>query len=214
MQDVKTGDVFASLRQFVRVRSKAETRCELCGAGIAPEHSHLLEANSRKVVCSCQPCAILFSSRAGANYYRIPSTTRFLADFNLQEAEWDALAIPINMAFFCLRNDAKVPVAYYPSPAGATESLLPMDSWRDIVDRNPVLHKLEPEVECLLINRVTKPHEYYVTPIDECYGLVGLIRSKWRGFSGGPEMWKAIGVFFTSLKARANGTESVPYVRA
>lgn len=214
MQDVKTGDVFASLRQFVRVRSNGETRCELCGAGIAPEHSHLLEAKSRKVMCSCRACAILFSSHAAANYYRIPSTTRFLADFNLEDAEWDSLAIPINMAFFCLHNDSNVPAAYYPSPAGATQSLLPMDAWTNIVDRNPVLHKLEPEVECLLINRVTKPHEYYVTPIDECYRVVGLIRSKWHGFSGGSEMWKAIGVFFTSLKARANGTGSVPDVRA
>lgn len=212
--NVKAGEVFASLKQFVRARPTADTRCELCGADIAPDHSHLLEAKSRKVVCSCQACAILFSSNAAANYYRIPSESRFLVDFNLTDTQWDALAIPIEMAFFCSRADSKVPAAYYPSPAGAIESLLPLGSWTGIVDQNPVLRRLEPEVECLLVNRVTKPHEYYLTPIDECYRLVGLIRSKWRGFSGGSEMWKAIGVFFATLRARAVETGRVPYVRA
>ena len=62
---------------------------------------------------------------------------------------------------------------------------------------------MEPDVEALLVNRVTKEHEYYLAPIDQCYKLVGLIRSKWRGFSGGTDVWRAIGEFFISLKARS-----------
>ena len=40
-------------------------------------------------------------------------------------------------------------------------------------------------------------------PIDECYKLVGLIRSNWRGLSGGTEVWQQIGGFFEGLKQRA-----------
>ena len=35
--------------------------------------------------------------------------------------------------------------------------------------------------------------EYYIVPIDECFKLVGLIRSRWQGLSGGTEVWREIG---------------------
>jgi hypothetical protein len=37
-------------------------------------------------------------------------------------------------------------------------------------------------------------------PIDECFRLVGLIRTHWRGLSGGTAVWAEIGRFFTALK--------------
>ena len=40
-------------------------------------------------------------------------------------------------------------------------------------------------------------------PIDECYALVGLIRTSWRGFTGGSEVWEQIGRFFEELDRRA-----------
>ena len=57
----------------------------------------------------------------------------------------------------------------------------------------------------LLVNRVghvrgAAPAEYYLVPIDECYKLVGLIRTHWRGLSGGTEVWREIGAFFAALK--------------
>lgn len=158
---------------------------------------------TRQVACSCDACAILFSNQGGANYKRVPRDIRLLKDFALSDAQWDALSIPISMAFFCSTATSARPVVYYPSPAGATESLLPMESWQDIVQQNPALLTMEADVECLLVNRITTPHEYYLSPIDECYKLVGIIRSRWRGFSGGAEVWKDIGGFFTSLKARS-----------
>jgi hypothetical protein len=94
-------------------------------------------------------------------------------------------------------------VALYPSPAGATESLLDLGAWADLVRDNPVLAELEPDVEALLVNRVSATHEYYRVPIDKCYELVGLIRTNWRGLSGGTEAWQAIGQFFAELKAQA-----------
>ena len=39
--------------------------------------------------------------------------------------------------------------------------------------------------------------------VDECYALVGLIRTRWRGFSGGREVWDDITRFFEELGSRA-----------
>ena len=96
----------------------------------------------------------------------------------------------------------------YPSPAGATESLLELESWNDIVGQNPALNQMEPDVEALLVNRLGYSRgysapEYYQLPIDECYKLVGLIRAHWSGLSGGSEVWQQIGEFFRSLQSRA-----------
>jgi hypothetical protein len=41
-------------------------------------------------------------------------------------------------------------------------------------------------------------------PIDECYKLVGLIRGRWRGLSGGSEVWREIAAFFAALKNKAD----------
>jgi hypothetical protein len=45
--------------------------------------------------------------------------------------------------------------------------------------------------------------EYYIAPIDECYKLVGLIRTNWRGLSGGTEVWIEIGRFFAELRSKS-----------
>jgi sorbitol-specific phosphotransferase system component IIC len=73
---------------------------------------------------------------------------------------------------------------------------------------NPILNKIGPDVEALLVNRVglargVSAAEYYIVPIDACYKLVGLIRIHWRGLSGGTEVWKEIADFFTQLRTRA-----------
>jgi len=151
---------------------------------------------------------MLFTGRETAKYRRIPRQIRRLVDFQLSDAEWDGLMIPINLAFF-FRNsrDSRV-TSFYPSPAGATESLLPLSAWNQIVEANPQLNSLEPDVEALLVNRVGQvrgdvPAEYYIVPIDACYRLVGIIRLHWKGFSGGTEVWQEIGAFFAKLRAQA-----------
>ena len=44
-------------------------------------------------------------------------------------------------------------------------------------------------------------------PIDECYKLVGLIRTHWRGLSGGDEVWDEIARFFDRLARAVQPTE-------
>lgn len=193
----------ARLREFTREKPVIE-RCELCSAALNREHSHLVEPANRRLLCACDPCAILFSARGlNAKYARVPRRGRRLDDFQLSDAEWDALMIPINMAFFFHSTPAGRVVAIYPSPAGATESLLTLEAWERIAERNPRLNEMEPDVEALLVNRVSPIREYYVAPMDRCYKLVGLIRRHWRGFSGGSEVWEDINGFFAELKEQA-----------
>jgi hypothetical protein len=194
---------FSVLRRFVRPRAVVE-RCELCSAELPPAHEHLVEPQTRQMTCACQACAILFSGQSETlKYRRVPRRTRVLSDFQLTDAQWDSLMIPIGMAFFFHSTHAGKVVALYPSPAGATESLLDLEAWDEIVQANPVLKEMEKDTEALLVNRVRGASEYYVVPIDECYKLVGLIRSYWHGLSGGQEVWAEIGKFFTELSDKA-----------
>jgi hypothetical protein len=199
---------FDFLRQFARRRQPIE-RCELCSLALAPEHQHLLDPAQRRIVCACEACAILFNAQGDTKYKRVPRRIRFLPDFQLTEAQWSGLMMPINMAFFfkSSSNAGRV-IAMYPSPAGATESLLTLDTWDEIAANNSVLENMEADVEALLVNRIghsrgfTEP-EHYIVPIDECYKLVGLIRSHWSGLAGGTEVWRQIAEFFARLKSQS-----------
>jgi Family of unknown function (DUF5947) len=199
-------NAFGALRQFIR-RKKEGVRCELCSAEVAADHPHLIETGSRKLLCTCKACAILFSGMA-TKYKRVPRRVLLLSDFHLSDGQWESLMVPINMAFFFRSTPDSRVVAFYPSPAGAMESLLPLETWNDVEDANAVLKEMDPDVEALLVNRIgptrgfTAP-EYYILPIDECYKLVGLIRARWHGLSGGAEVWQEIGRFFDELKGRA-----------
>jgi hypothetical protein len=198
---------FATLRQFARKRAPVE-RCEMCSRELAPEHQHLVEPTTRKIICACEACAILFDGKSGTKYKRVPRRVQFLADFQLSDAQWDGLTIPIDMAFFFKSTPHGKVIALYPSPAGPTESLLSLETWDEVELANPILKTMEADVTALLVNRVghnrgSAAAEYYLVPIDECYKLVGLIRSYWRGLSGGTEVWREIGAFFTALKRRA-----------
>jgi hypothetical protein len=198
---------FATLRQFARKRKPAE-RCELCSLELGREHPHLIELAARKLVCACDACALLFDGREDARYKRVSRRVQELNNCHLSDAQWDSLMIPINMAFFFNSSMEKRVIVLYPSPAGAVESLLSLEAWEEIVRENPALSSMENDVEALLVNRVGKSRtnvsaEYYIVPIDECYKLVGLIRTHWRGLSGGSEVWQEIGRFFTELKGRA-----------
>lgn len=192
------------LRDFIRERAPAE-RCELCSAELSPHphHEHLFEPSSRQFHCSCTPCAMLFPADADKRYRKVPRRLWYLEGFAMTDMQWESLAIPVNMAFLHTTSPDGAVRAYYPSPAGATELMLTLKGWEELVAVNPVLGKMVPDVEALLVNRVSGARDAYLAPIDKCYELVGLIRISWRGLSGGQEVWDRITTFFTDLRAAA-----------
>lgn len=196
---------FTSLQNLVRQRDARE-RCDLCGTAVSSAHQHLIEPVARKLVCACDACALLFHSPTQTKYKRVPRRVRLLSEFQMSDSEWESLLIPIGVAFFFASSVQHSTLAIYPSPAGATESLLSLEAWREIVVNNPVLAGMEPDVEALLVNRLyapSQPAEYYLVPIDKCYELVGLLRTHWHGLSGGSEVWTRIRRFFDELKMQA-----------
>jgi Family of unknown function (DUF5947) len=200
------------LRQFARRRSSPAEHCELCSAELAPLHSHLLEPAKRQILCACEACALLFCGRSNAHYLRIPRRIQLLSDFQMTGMQWEALMIPINLAFFCRDGASGKMIAMYPSPAGATESLLTLEAWEEIGAQNPALQSMEPNVEAFLVNRVSPVPEYFIVPIDECFRLVGIIRMHWKGLSGGTDVWRHIQQFFTGLQSRCVHAENRPEV--
>src|SRR5579872_3961099 len=107
----------ATLRRFARQRRSVE-QCEFCALPLGPEHRHLLEVAARKIVCACDPCALRFENVIG-RWKLIPRNIRLLTEFQMTDAQWDALALPINLVYFFLSTPDGKPVAMYPSPAGA-----------------------------------------------------------------------------------------------
>jgi hypothetical protein len=190
-------------------------RCALCGGGIPTAHPHLLDLGERRLLCACPDCAGAAAKRGDGAYRLVRQRIEVLDDFRLAEADWNAFRIPIDMAFLLYSTLEKRPVAFYPGPAGATESLLSLDSWSRLVAENPVLASLEPDTEALLVNRTRGKREHYLVSIDHCYRLSGVIRTGWRGFSGGSEVWKAIDSYFAQLREMAcrdagRGSEDSP----
>jgi hypothetical protein len=196
---------FAALRRFARPAPRLE-RCDLCGAGLAAEHPHLVEprgtgeAGRRRLHCCCDACALLFGSQQGGRYRRVRTRLERLPDFRMTAGRWESLLVPVNLAFFYASTHAGGVVAVYPSPAGALEAAVPPESWEGLVTENPPLRDLEPDLEALLVNRVGGAGAYYRASLDRCYELVGLVRKHWRGLSGGSELWDEVERFFTSLE--------------
>jgi uncharacterized protein DUF5947 len=199
---------FAALRRFARVRTAAE-RCDFCSSELGEVHQHLIEPEQRRLVCVCDACAILFGNQGETVFRRAPRRVLYLRDFRLTDAQWEGLLIPIRLAFFFHNSSTGRVVALYPSPAGPAESPLDQAAWDEIARDNPALNRMSPDVEGLLANRTAQigraggADEYFIAPIDECFRLAGLIRVKWRGLSGGEDVWKEIGRFFADLKTRS-----------
>jgi hypothetical protein len=191
------------LQELARPRARpreapADEQCDLCAEPIPPQHRHLLDLESRRLLCACRACSILFDrSGAGGGHYRlIPDRVVALEDVGLDDQTWQSFGIPVEMAFFFHSSAAGRVVAFYPSPLGATESLLDLDDDRVLTD-------LEPDVEALLVNRTRGRREHWIVPVDRCYELVGLVRTHWKGFGGGAEVWDALDGFFDKLRKEA-----------
>jgi Family of unknown function (DUF5947) len=176
-------------------------RCELCGEPLPSAHRHMLDLESRQLLCACRACTVLFDRReAGGSHFRlVPDRRLLLEDFALDDVTWARLRIPVDVAFFLYHGGMDRMMAFYPSPMGPTESQLELTAWDELLTANPVLVTLEPDVEAVLVNRVRGSRQHFLVPIEDAYRLVGLIRSRWRGLSGGAEVWREIEGFFTDL---------------
>ena len=190
---------------FHGVTAQALAVCDLCSERLASRHAHLVDLREQALRCVCRACAILFGREAaGGSHYRIvPERVRLLEGFRLGELDWIALRIPVELAFFFHSSAAARVVALYPGPMGATESLPGLEHWQRLVADNPALASMEPDVEALLVDRTRGKRDGWLVPIDTCYELVAVFRTRWKGLSGGSEVWDAIEGFFTDLRRRA-----------
>jgi hypothetical protein len=175
--------------------------CDLCGADVPSAHRHLLQLEDRQILCSCETCFALRSGEAGF----LPTGSRvvWLDDFTVPDEIWSSFRIPIGLAFFFDSSAAGAMSAFYPSPAGATESELELGSWSELVEANPILGTLATDVEALVVNRLADPPQFAIAPIDRCYALVGLVKLQWEGISGGTELARAIEGYFDELRRDA-----------
>jgi hypothetical protein len=205
-------DPLAVLQELREARPResvrAGERCELCTEPIADEHGHLVDVEARRLLCACRGCYLLFTPEGagGGRYLAVPDRYLAFTDVRLSPDQWDALQIPVSVAFFFVNSTLARVAAFYPSPAGATESLLPLDTWAELVGAHPALSTLQPDVEALLVRADpdgAASAECYLVPIDACYELVGQLRRLWRGFDGGREAHDALDSFFDRVRTRA-----------
>jgi hypothetical protein len=205
----------AGLRRVVRARPepRAAERCDLCAEPLDGGHPHLVDVANRTMMCSCRPCYLLFTDeRADLRYRAVPERYLSFPDLTFDARAWDELQIPVGLAFLFRNGVQGRTVAFYPGPAGATESELPLDAWDRIVTGHPALATLRQDVEALLVRLATG--SCHLVPIDACYELVGRLRRLWRGFDGGTEAHAAMDAFFAIVDARSHPAPVVPAATA
>jgi hypothetical protein len=211
----RTNASAVSVLQWIRARRPAigpGERCEMCAEPIADAHQHVVNLSSRTLMCTCRGCYLLFTAdNAELKYRAIPDRFLSFPAFRLAPGQWDALQIPVGLAFFFTNSVLGHPVCFYPGPAGATESELPLEAWEDIVADNPELSVVAPDVEALIV-RVGRgvDADCFLVPIDACYELVGRLRRVWRGFDGGQDARSQIEDFFATVAARSRPAPRAP----
>ncbi|GAB91395.1 DUF5947 family protein [Gordonia rhizosphera] len=191
----------------------ADERCDMCDEPIGGDHPHVVNMEGRTLMCVCRGCYLLFTDRDATLRYRaVPDRFLSFPDDTITAVDWDALEIPVNLAFVFRNSALGRMVAFYPGPAGAIESDLSLTAWRSLVERRPVLDDLADDVEALLIRlpdrtdhaRTGGPAtEVLLLPIDVCYEFVAQVRLRWRGFDGGSDVKAYVDEFFTAMTARA-----------
>jgi Family of unknown function (DUF5947) len=199
-------DVLARIKGNRRPVEPVGERCEMCTEPIADEHQHVVNIAARQLMCVCRACYLLFTeSQAKLRYRAVPDRYLAFPDFALDRRAWESLQIPVGLAFFFRNSALDRTVAFYPGPAGATESELGLDAWDALSAADPRVRLLADDVEALLV-RVPDdegPPECYLVPIDACYEFVGGLRMLWRGFDGGQQAREFIDGFFARVAERS-----------
>jgi hypothetical protein len=199
--------VLSRLREAPRRPPPMGECCDLCAEPIAEEHGHLVDLQARSLLCACRGCHLLFTTQGagGSRYRSVPDRYVALPTLELSPGQWESLQIPVSVAFFFYNSSLQAMAAFYPGPAGATESLLPLEAWQEMAAADANLASLEPDVEAWLVRAEERRGgtESYLVPIDACYELVGQLRRLWRGFDGGREAQAALDGFFERIRAKA-----------
>ena len=178
----------------------------MCAEPITDGHPHVVDLESRALMCTCRGCYLLFTAEdAQLRYRAVPDRYLSFPDVTLDARQYDELEIPVGLAFLFSSSVLNRTVAFYPGPAGATESELPLEAWTRVVEANPQLSVLRADVEALLLRGTDRGSEFscHLVPIDACYALVGQLRRLWRGFDGGTEAHQAMEEFFAEIAARS-----------
>jgi Family of unknown function (DUF5947) len=190
-----------------RAPEPAGERCEMCSEAIAAEHQHVVNVAGRQLMCVCRGCYLLFTDTGAELRYRsVPDRYLTFPDFAVDRRAWEALQIPVGMAFFFRNSALGRMVAFYPGPAGATESELDLGAWQSITEADPRVALPADDVEALLMRAGDSGVQCYLVPIDTCYEFVGGLRLVWKGYQslhGGPEVLAFIDAFFDQIAGRA-----------
>jgi hypothetical protein len=192
----------AALRRFADERPAPVERCDSCRAPLASRHEHRWQSRTRVLGCVCASC-VANGKGTESPWIHVPQRTLSLVDFRVTEQDWERLGLPIRLVFFVIDGGDGRARAFFPSPAGATESRLGPDDWAHLCARGPQLAVLKPDVEALLINHVGEAREHYLVSVDACYRLVGTLRRHWHGFSGGEQLWAEIESLMIELRREA-----------
>jgi hypothetical protein len=204
-----TGDnPLAVLRRISAARPAASAgeRCEMCAEPIGEKHQHVVDLSGRGLLCTCRPCYLLFTAEGAQLRYRaVPDRYVSFPGVALDAREWDELEIPVGLAFFFANSVLGRTVAFYPGPAGATESELPLGAWDRILQSHPEVRTVVPDVEALIVRMPDRGAggAVFLVPIDRCYELVGALRMVWRGFDGGQDARALLDGFFADLAKRS-----------
>ncbi|MFJ8332133.1 DUF5947 family protein [Streptomyces sp. NPDC094437] len=207
----RAGSPAATLLRLHRNRPApvAGERCEMCAVPVEGEHQHVVDLENRGLMCCCRACCLLFTEDGARLRYRtVPDRYLSFDGVPLDARAWDELQIPVGLAFLFRNSVQDRVVAFYPGPAGATESELPLDAWALLVSTVPELAVVRPDVEALLVRRTERDGRAgvascHLVPIDACYELVGRLRALWRGFDGGQEAHAAMDAFFERVEGRS-----------
>jgi len=198
----------------------ADERCEMCGAPVPPAHSHVVNLASRTLLCTCRPCTLLFDyPQAELRYRAVPDRYLSFPSVRIPPAVWDDLQIPVGLVFLFRNSTLDRTVAFYPGPAGATESDLPLDAWEAVLETHPELRITAPDVEALILRAPAGQGgvagtdgdriDVHLVPIDSCYQLIGQLRQVWRGFDGGQQARAHLEDYFATIAARSRPAPAV-----
>jgi hypothetical protein len=200
-----------ALSRFARRRGAVavapDERCELCAVAIAASHPHVVDRHSRRICCACGPCATLFSMEGsgGGRYRSVPNRVHHDPALQLDEASWNALGIPVRLAFFFFHSALQRWIAIYPGPAGTTEAEPDAEGWARLQARTPLVSAVQPDVEALLVRGERHGARFvlFLAPIASAYELSARVRKNWHGFDGGSEVRAELDAFFADLRSQS-----------